>query len=697
MLRSSHYHFRRHTGRHPARWNSPLFSILFFPMAILYHELLLRLFDGDSPFLTLALLRIPLFSIAAGLFLWLILDLIPWRTPARVTGGILLLLGTVILCIERGCRATLGLYFGLVFMGDMTRDVVGTFGSTVWAAFLSMLLFVLLSSVPMIAYLFLRTSILPDRKQDPSTHIVMAVGMAACQLAAFLLSFLSSSANYYTYDFTANTSVPHFGLVTTLRLEIEYALFGTPTVVLDNFIEEPSPTQDPTKPPTDLTQMSSGYHVMDIDFQALAQNTEDDTLHAMHQFFHAVTPSQHNKYTGMFKGKNLILITAEGFSPAAISQELTPTLYRLTHEGFVFNNYYHPDWTMSTSGGEFAILTGIIPNWINGNRAFTASIGKSFPFSLAKQFHSLGYNVPAYHNNGYTYYDRDKTHPNLGYDYMGIGNGLVLERELWPNSDLDMIEATADSYIQDYVDNGTPFHTYYMTVSGHGYYTWADNAISNKNKQIAQAAYPDASEVVQAYIACNLELEYAMAALVDKLEQAGIADDTLIVLSSDHYPYMMVDKRTGVDYYNELRGWSDTERDTSRYRNTLIMWSTSIETPIVVDTPCSSIDLLPTLSNLFDLEYDSRLLSGRDIFATNYQADQFSNCMPLVVFANTGFGTSWITAAGTYEASTGVFTPNEGITVDEDYVNRVKRLVQAKVQYAKLIIQEDYYQIVLDR
>lgn len=693
MLRSSHHYFRRHTGRRSPQWNSPLLSAFFFPAAILYHELLLRLFDGDSLFFTPALLRIPLFSIAAGLFLWLILDLLPWRGPARVTGGVLLLAGTVILCIERGCRATLGLYFGLVFMGDMTGDVVSTFGSTVWTAFLSMLLFVLLSAVPMIAYLFLCTSILPDRGQDSFTRIILAAAMAVCQLAAFLLSFFSSASNYYTYDFTANTAVPHFGLVTALRLEIEYALFGTPTAALADFIEEPSPSPYPSGKPS---QTASGYHTMDIDFEALSRSTEDDILRAMHQFFGSLTPSQQNQYTGMFKDKNLILITAEGFSSAAISKELTPTLYRLTHEGFVFNNYYQPDWTMSTSGGEFAILTGIIPNWINGSRVFTASIDKSFPFSLAKQFRALGYSVPAYHNNGYTYYDRDRTHPNLGYDYQGIGNGLVLEHELWPNSDLDMIRATADSYIQDYVDNGTPFHTYYMTVSGHGYYTWEDNAISDKNRQVAQAAYPDASETVQAYIACTLELEYAMAELVDKLEQAGIADDTLIVLSPDHYPYMMVDKHTGVDYYNELRGWSDTEQDTSRYRNALIMWSASIEQPITVDTPCSSIDLVPTISNLFGLEYDSRLLSGRDIFAPNYEANQYSNCMPLVVFANTGFGNSWITAAGTYEASTDVFTPSEGVTVDEDYVSRVNRLVQAKVQYAKLIIQKDYYRVVLE-
>ena len=193
-----------------------------------------------------------------------------------------------------------------------------------------------------------------------------------------------------------------------------------------------------------------------------------------------------------------------------------------------------------------------------------------------------------------------------------------------------------------------------------------------------------------------MELDLAMEYLVDKLEAAGIADDTLIVMAADHYPYLMTEGQPE-DYYNELRGFEDTESDTSRYRNTLLMWSGCIEEPIVVDTPCSTIDIVPTVCNLFGLEYDSRLYSGRDIFATNYAVDKYSNCMPLVVFANNkGQGNSWITAAGTYECSTGTFTPNEGVTLEnqDDYVARVKRLVSAKINYSKLILEEDYYSIL---
>lgn len=687
----------RHRGR---RVNgSPLLSILFFPLAILYHELLLRAFDGGSDFFTTALIRIFLFSMAAGLAIFLVLDLLPWRRAARIAATVLLALGTVVLCVERGCRSMFGLYYGLGFMGGMAGDVVGNFGSTVWSVILSIIPFILLALVPLVAFCLLRSAIVYDEGQSGTVRIMLAAVLVVCQLAGSLTSSLGGAKSYYTYEFTANTAVPQFGLVTMLRLEIQYAIFGTPEAplpVIDPGIlpsESADPSDGGSETPSE-TPVVYGYNTLDIDFDALAAGTSDSTLQALHQYLGGLTPSQQNEYTGMFEGKNLILITAEAFSPYVISEELTPTLYRLTHEGFVFNNYYQPNWTQSTSGGEFAVMTGIIPNWFGNLTAFNASADKNMATALGWQFRELGYNVPAWHDNEYTYYNRDETHPNLGYDYQGIGNGLVLATNQWPNSDLEMMQATVDGYISDYVENGTPFHAYYMTVSGHCNYNWGGNAMARKHQAEAQAAYPDASETVQAYIACNLELEAAMTYLVEQLEEAGIADDTLIVLTADHYPYQM--SAGDVDYYNELRGFTDTERDTSRYRNTLIMWSAAIEEPVEVDTPCSSIDIVPTLCNLFGLDYDSRLYSGRDVFATNYEADQASTCMPLVIFANTGFGNSWITAAGTYEASTGTFTPNEGITVDDNYVSLVSQLVQAKYTYAKQMIQQDYYQILED-
>ncbi len=694
-----------YTGRRSM--GGPVLPALFFPAALLYHELLLRVFDRSTPFFDLALLRILLFSIAAGLVIGLILDLLPWKTAARIIGGVLLGLGTVLFCVERGCRATFNLYYGVGFMGGMAGDVAGDFGSTVVSVVVSMIPFILLSLAPVIAFVLLRKRVVPDEGSELPVRIILAAVLVACQLTAYLLSTLGSAKSYYTYEFTTNAAVPHFGLLTSVRLELEYNLAGTPAPPLDQFIDDPVDTPapgesaQPSEEPSDGPDASkrpvpTGPNTLDIDFEALAESETNETVQSMHRYFGSLTPSEKNEYTGMFEGKNLILLTAEGFSPYAIDKELTPTLYRLTQEeGFVFHNFYQPDWTLSTTGGEFAVTTGLIPNWHGKDGAPLLSVNKSMPVTLAKLFAAQGYAVPAWHNHTYDYYHRNEYLGNFGYDYHGIGNGLELPYNGWPRSDLEMMEATADSYINAYVEDGTPFHAYYMTVSAHGWYSWADNNMCKKHREEVEAKYPDLSEHCQAYLACNMELDLALECLVDKLEAAGIADDTLIVMSADHYPYMLIE-RDKVDYYNELRGFTDTESDTSRYRNTLLMWSGSIKEPIEVDTPCSAIDIVPTLCNLFGLEYDSRLYSGRDVFATNYQADQYSNCMPLVVFANKGQGNAWITAAGTYECSTKTFTPNEGVELEdeEDYVKRVHRLVAAKVNYSKLILQEDYYQYV---
>lgn len=716
-----------YVAKHAARQRKgKLWASVLLPLGVLYLEILLRLFDTDNDFWTWGLLRTVLFSLAAGVLIYGLLDLLPWRKLSRGLAIAVMAFGAVFTCVEYCCKSFFNTYFGIGYMKNMVGQVVGDFFGLLMEVIFARIPFILLTFVPVVVVILLRKKLYGDGGQRGDIRLLTILLAVALHMGGFLMSWLGADRNFYTYEFSANVSVPHFGVLTSMRLELEYAIFGMPEpplpvidVDLPNPGEQPTylpdpqtpppassqspaPSDDPNQPdnpaPTDdpvqsedppPTPVVYGYNVLDIDFAALAEAEKDDKVSALHQYMAARIPSQKNEYTGYFEGKNLILITAEAFSPYVISEELTPTLYRLSNEGFVFKNYYQPNWTQSTTGGEFAVMTGLIPTWIGNGLSFRVSAANDMSTALGWKFGALGYSTPAYHNNSHTYYGRNETHPNLGYDFYGIGNGLEVPTNRWPNSDLEMIDATADSYIRDYVENGTNFHAYYMTVSGHCNYSWAGNAMSRKHQAIAQAAYPDYSESVQAYIACNLEVEYALASLLEKLEAAGIADETVIVLTADHYPYAMAEG--DVDYYNELTGMNDSERVTSRYRNSLIMWCGSMEEPVVVDTPCSSLDIVPTICNLFGLKYDSRLYSGRDVFATNYVVNEYSNCMPLVIFANTGYGNSWITAAGTYEADTKTFTPNPGVEVADNYVSRVNRLVQAKYTYAKVIIQTDYY------
>lgn len=673
--------------RGPLNW-------IFFPLALLYHELLLRAFDTQNAFFRGTLVMVVLFSIATGLLLSLLVNLLHNRRLAQVLMLVVTALWTLLLCVEYCCRSYFKSYFSVGFICTMTGNVVTGFGSTIPGIVAQRLPFIIAALLPLALCILLRKRIVTEHRMSKWSLLFVTAVSVIFLLIGEGLARWGTYGDSYTYNFQTDAAVSQFGLHTAVRLEAEYALFGTPQPKLELPTQEGEPDDTPDDPPAATTPVEYGYNALDIDFQALADSASDSALRSMAQYFGSLTPSKKNEYTGLFQGKNLVLITAEAFSPWFISRELTPTLYKLTHEGFVCENYYQPGWGQSTTGGEYAVMTGLLPTWVGSNVSFYASANDDMPFALGNQLRALGYRTGAYHDNIYNYYNRDKTHPNLGYDYQGVGSGLTMTEDgSWPYSDLEMVQNTIGDYIDGYVSDGTPFHVYYMTVSGHGSYGWG-HAMAAKNRAKAQAAYPNASTQVQAYVAANLELENALTYLLEQLEAAGIAEDTVICMSADHYPYLLAEPET--DYYNELRGVVDSERDTDRYRNALVLWCGGMENAVTVTEPCSAVDIVPTLSNLFGLEYDSRLLSGRDVLDKDYDAGSASGSIPLVILP-TSSGNSWATAAGVFEASTRTFNARPGVTVEEDYVSRVNNIVALQYNYAQQLIARDYYRVALGR
>lgn len=415
-------------------------------------------------------------------------------------------------------------------------------------------------------------------------------------------------------------------------------------------------------------------NVMDFDFAALAEAETFNRVEAIHKYVATVQPTLKNEYTGLFAGKNLIIITAEAFAKEVIDPERTPTLYRLANEGIRFDEFYQPMWGGSTSSGEFSVLTGLVS--ASGTNSINESRQQELFLSIGKQLQKQNYFSAAYHNHLYTFYDRHKTHTFYGYDtFTGLGNGMEQGvKDQWPESDLEMMEFTVPQYIDK-----QPFSIYYMSVSGHCRYNFMGNKMSKKNEELV--ADMDASNTVRAYHASQLELEKALASLVSQLEEAGIADDTVIVLTADHYPYGLEPGSTwnnDKDYIAELYGF-DPKNEIERDHNALIIWSGCLEGKnIVIEEPTYSLDILPTLSNLFGVEFDSRLLVGRDVF---------SEAEPIVLW----YDHSWVTDKGYYDSAKSKFTPRDGVEVDEEYVQRIKSLVYNKIFYSREVQVTDYF------
>ncbi len=409
-----------------------------------------------------------------------------------------------------------------------------------------------------------------------------------------------------------------------------------------------------------------------IDFTKLYNSTDDDDLKSITAYFSEVQPTYTDEYTGMFKGYNVVFVTAESLSTYGISKEATPTLYKIYHEGFEFTNFYNPLWYHSTIDGEFANCLSQYP--ASSKWSFEESADTYQPYALGNILNSQGYKSYGYHDFDATYYDRTSTHPNMGYTtFKAIEAGLDIPDHVM-YSDLECIEAVYSDFIND-----DHFNMYFMSFSGHLPYNYDNQYICLKNREEAEylLSGKSYSDEAIAYVAAQMELDKALEYLMDKLEAAGKLDNTLFVVAPDHYPYGLSD---GV--YNELAGKDIEDDDFELHRNQFGIWSSSMEKPVVVDKLCASVDILPTVLNLLGADFDSRLLAGRNILSDSDE---------LVIFADQSFITDKIK----YDAATGETTylvPESQIP--DGYLDSMISDVENRLYISDEVIDTDYFSFV---
>ncbi len=491
------------------------------------------------------------------------------------------------------------------------------------------------------------------------------------QLLSFVLLYLasftvlipnqqSSKQLYFNVD-NPIAIIDRFGMLTYTKIDVKRQLFGYEAEIL---LETEYPTQPEVQEPEEIVY---GDNVIDIDFEAKSSNKK--AIQQINNFVSNQTPTSKSEYTGMFEGKNLIFILAEGFNEIAVDEVRTPTLYKMVNNGFVFNNFYSPVH-LSTTGGEFQAVTGLIPT--QESLTLWKKEKPTIRYALGNVFNAKGYRTQAYHNWTYTYYKRQVTMKTLGFNnYIGCGNGLQKEMNCgWLPYDTDMINVTTPKYLGQ---EGN-FMTYYITVSGHSPY----NSGSRPAKKYIKEITGDYSYAVKYYLASQMELDRALEQLITNLEASGELDDTVIALVGDHYPYTL-----STDEVNEISTYTK-DGVVEVNKSNFIIWNNQMEEPIVVDKVGSQIDVLPTLLNLFGIEYDSRLIVGKDIL---------SNADCLAIFSNY----SWVSDYGTYYANKKQFVPKEGTNLEnqEEYVKAINNRVSNYYSISKLIMDNDYYDYIL--
>ena len=660
--------------------NIELFLILIYWELLLYYQL-------HKTILSISIWNI-LFMLPLSCLLTFILS---WSKSRKVNNIFKILLTFIVSIFYLGeliYYKIFGSLLSVSTMGNGTNALVDFWWSTK-ASIQENIVLIIIFELPILIQIILAFINKEDNNYDLKRHLIVFVTAVVLWVGVVLCLPISGTEDYSAYGayhsrfIDTDSASSKLGVLPNFIVEVKCTLFSTDNVInvyqtTDNVViaEENDEVEE-------VVEEVQYNQYEGLDFVELGELTNDETIKSLCEYLSTQENTNKNEYTGLFEGKNLIYICAESFSRLAIDEEITPTLYKMANNSIVLNNYYN-SFKNVTTNGEYAFLTGLWPNVVRentkgGNLTGTMgqSINKNMSQALGNMFNRSERIVSrGYHNYLGYYYGRNQTLPNMGFTCKFMSDGMEFTTS-WPSSDLEMFEQSVDDYIGD-----QQFCAYYMTFSGHGNYTTDNVMVSRNIDEVSSMIDDNPPTSALGYLSCNYELEKAMTYLLERLEEAGQLENTVIVLTGDHYPYYLT------DYAYEYLAGEEIDYDFGMYKSTCIIYNAGLEENIYVDEPCCNVDILPTILNLFGINYDSRLYAGTDIFSDGMHIAQLYNKSFITDYVKYNYSTGeseWLIDTSEYD--------QEKL---DAYLENAINVVKNKYMMSVEIEDTDFYAFVFD-
>ena len=355
--------------------------------------------------------------------------------------------------------------------------------------------------------------------------------------------------------------------------------------------------------------------------QTEEEETSEDYEFLMEAF--SVNNNEVNKYTGIFKNKNLIFVQLEGIDDWLLTEKDMPTLYGMLNNSFVFQNHYsYYNGGGSTFNSEFAVNTGFITPLSYTQNAYSFN-KNSFPYSMANMFKNQDYDVNAFHMNSGEYYSRQTNYTNWGYDkYYGLldindykDKSYTLDRELINDVTFQEKMFSKDSKFVDYIitySNHLPFtNTKGVCKLLYDMEMDLNDTVDMGEESSSMFVQLTEEECIrkQAH-----ETDYMMELLLKKLTELNLIDDTVIVVFTDHYLYTVEDKTILDKYKNTSNNLIN--------KTPFFIWQNNMKRTNIKEVT-SQLNILPTTLNLFGINYNPNYYIGSDALSSNYKGIVF--------------------------------------------------------------------------
>lgn len=603
------------------------------------------------------------------------------RVPTKIITFILCLIASIYALLQAGFENYIGVFmsFGTSSQAgavkDYIKDYIDSFHWYYWLILIPILLL-------FIYLVFIEPRLYKKKdKEELSINIITKKQSLNAQLIALTSLILLIGLFYFTLisnkmqnniQLQSNTSlfinpsmpnivVDQFGVTTFGLLDIKSTLSPVEEEIIEYNV---NPKE--IKEETDYTRK--------IDDTRWLKVTEEETNRQyknLNNYYLSRKITDKNKYTGELEDKNLIVIMMESANNIAIDEKYYPNLSKIYNEGWTWKNAYSPRNSCSTGNNEMSGMTSLYTI----NNSCTANIYKNniYPESIFNLFTEAGYSTSSYHNYTEQYYRRKIIHPNMGsghyYGVEELGIPYSNKYEEWP-SDVELMEKVLEN-----IKNENKHMTWITTVSSHQPYG-VDSKLGNLYiDEFLNLGY---SKPLARYMSKLKTLDEAIGVLIQGLKEQGTLDDTVIVFYADHYPYGLNDK-----VLNEYFDY-DVSINNETDRTPFIIYNTQLE-PNQSDDYTTYMNILPTIANLFNLDYDPRLYAGEDILSDDYSKRAY--------FANG----SWQDEKAYYNATTGKISYiNEENTYTTEEIQIINKEIDEKIKMSNLAIRTNYFKHLYD-
>lgn len=627
---------------------------LIITLFFIIEELIFKILINNITF-DYSLLRITLYSAILGTIISLLANISKKRIIQNIVIIGSCLLSTIYSLAQLGFLSYFGIYMSINTGGQLgaVKSYIIDFIKSIKPIYYILLLPI----IPLITYYTLN-----KKEKIENTTKKMEIITTSATLLTLVIAFYGTinlkfmqnkyqaetNKELFKYPSNPSTTVNQFGINGFLFLDIK-TLFQDK----ENLSYEV---------PKETITITEKYFDDTIWNQIIDSETAKDKNN-LNNYYISRNQTTKNDYTGYFKDKNLIVIMLESVNEIAINEEYFPTLYKIYSEGWSWKNNYSPRNTCPTGNNEFSALTSLYS--INNTCVARDYKNNTYYESLFNLFSNKGYTVTSYHDYTEKYYPRSTIHKNMGSTYYGpteLKIKISTQYAQWP-SDIELIEKA-----YPIITENEKYFAFLTTVTSHAPYNTNSeygNKYLNKFKDL------NVSTDMKRYLSKLTEVDLALQTLMEKLEQDGTLDDTVIVLFGDHYPYSI-----NTNTISQILGDIESPDED---KTPFVIYNSKLE-PKVHEEYTSYINILPTLANLFDLDYDARLYMGEDLLSDNYQS--------LVIFPNG----SWKNEIAYYNANNNkIKYINEEITYTDEEIININKAISTKLQMSTTTIKKNYF------